>query len=149
MEIRTRCLQSSLHIVQRALRLLADVHSLHLAGFRIQGHLPGDVEKAIRSNGLRIRSDGFRSPLGQNDVPHGVFSLFELAVAAEVVTRRARESPGAKRKDIAYDYSNCEKCSAGDLWRIGLRQVLGGRFVTIRTAKNARREVSDCGRAPP
>src|SRR6266702_2231319 len=104
MEIRARRFQDSFHVLQRPLRLLPDVHSLHLAGFRIQRHLPGDVQESIRSNGLRIRSDRFRSPLGQNDVSHGMVSLFELAVAAELRSA-ARENQRAENKDIAYDDS--------------------------------------------
>src|SRR5258708_9413271 len=38
-----------------------------------------------------------------------------------------------KKQHIAYDDLNCQKCWPGDLWRIGLQEILGGRLVTAAT----------------
>src|SRR5216684_206227 len=100
MEIRSRRFQNSLHVFEHPLRLLANVYPRHLARFRIQRHLPRKVQKSIRSNRLRIRSDGFRSPVGQNDVSHRVVSFSDWAVTAAVPVYRARNSSGTPGRFI-------------------------------------------------
>src|SRR5882724_2669600 len=91
--LRAGRLHDAPHVLQNPLRLLADVGLRHLAGFWIQRHLTRDEQKAIRPDGLRVRSDGFRAPVGQYDISHGAVSL-EVWVVPAVSPYRARNSSG-------------------------------------------------------
>src|SRR5262249_44829408 len=70
--------ENSLHIFQGAFRLLGNVAADKFIGGRIERVLAGSKKKSARFDCLRIRTDGFWSAVGKNDILHGLGSSAEF-----------------------------------------------------------------------
>src|SRR4029077_12004519 len=79
----SRRLYNSLHVLERAFCLCANISWDKFVRFRIYGNLSGNEKKSVDLDGLGIRADRFWTAIRQNNFSHGMVSLGLMAVETE------------------------------------------------------------------
>ncbi len=73
-KIAAACLQDGLYVFHDPFGLLTDIAAEKFIGARVERDLARGKQKAAGFDGLRVRTDGFGSFVGKNDVFHCVAS---------------------------------------------------------------------------